>query len=431
MAFGIARVSDGVNYPDSYFAGNWSGMKANGVVRGVYQFFRASEDPVAQADYLVQQVGSIGPGDLPPFADVETLDNVSIAQNVSNLQSWWNEVQTKLGITPAIYTSKRVWALLNNPTSGFSAMDLWVANWGVSSPALPPEWRDWTFWQYTDSGTVNGITGSPGVDLSYFHGSVTDLQVYSGMAAPSGFFRGLAADSTGQGYWTCGYDGGVFAYGDATFRGTGGGQSYSQPILGIVRTPTGYGYWLFGADGNVLPFGDAVAAGNLAGQALTAPIVGMASTHTGQGYWLAGQDGTITPFGDAQNYGQPSPPSSAVVGLASTPTGLGYWVVCADGNVYVYGDAINEGSLAGQPLTSPVVGLAATPTGKGYWLACADGTASNYGDAPSLTYTGSLTLNAPVVGITATLTGKGFWLVSTDGTVFTLGDAVNGGARPR
>src|SRR5262249_21136306 len=54
--FAIARVSDGLHYPDSQFAANWKGIEAQGLVRGVYQYFRASQDPVAQADYLVSQI---------------------------------------------------------------------------------------------------------------------------------------------------------------------------------------------------------------------------------------------------------------------------------------------------------------------------------------------------------------------------------------
>jgi GH25 family lysozyme M1 (1,4-beta-N-acetylmuramidase) len=433
LSFSIARVSDGIHTHDATFAPNWSGMKAQGMVRGVYQFFRASQDPIQQADYVVQQVVSIGPGDLPPFNDFETLDGVSVSQNVTNLKAWCDEIKAQLGITPAIYSSRRVWAMINNAT-GFNSEDLWVANWGVSSPAMPPEWKDWTFWQYTDSATVNGITGSPGVDGDEFHGTVDDLRAYAGLPAPAGFFRGLAPDSTGQGYWTCVYDGGVFAYGDATFRGTAAsGQQLPEPVLGMVRTHTGFGYWLFGADGNVYPLGDAVQAGNLASQQLAAPIVGMAATPTGQGYFLLGQDGSVSAFGDAQSQGQPAQLTNAAVGIAATPTGKGYWIVSADGNVYPFGDAVPAGSIVsnGWRLTVPAVGIAGTTTGRGYWIVEADGGVQNFGDAGLFTYQGNQSLNAPIVSITPTLSGLGYWLLSTDGTVFPLGDAVYGGARPR
>jgi GH25 family lysozyme M1 (1,4-beta-N-acetylmuramidase) len=429
IGFSIARVSDGLNYPDAYFQRNWSGMRANGIIRGVYQFFRASQDPIRQADYLLNEVGTFGPGDLPPFLDVETLDGVSIAQNVQNMRAWLDYVKAQTGLTPAIYTSRRVWNLLQNPT-GFSMNDLWVAHWGVSSPALPSIWKDWTFWQYSASGTVAGIAGN--VDLDRFHGTLDDLRAYAGLSVPPGFFRGIAVDSTSMGYWTCAYDGGVFAYGDATFRGTAAGKIYPEPILGILRTPTGFGYWLFSADGNVFPFGDAVQAGNMAGQALSAPVVGMAATDTGQGYWLVARDGSLFSFGDAQDYGRPGARlTSAVVGIAATPSGKGYWIATADGNVFAFGDAPPLGNIAGAALRWPVVGIAGTPSGRGYWIVEADGAVQNFGDAPLLYYAGRKVLRAPIVGIASTLTGLGYWLLSEDGTVFPLGDAVDGGDRPR
>src|SRR5262249_1575381 len=166
---------------------------------------------VAQADYLVAQIGgSLAPGDLPPFNDFETLDGVTPQAAADALASWNAEIELKLGVKPAIYTSKRGWNLANNPLGNFSTTGLWVANWGVSSPAMPPIWKSWTFWQYTASGAVNGITGSPGVDTSYFHGTNDDLRAYSGLAVPAGFFRGIAVDSTNSGYWTAVYDAGVF-----------------------------------------------------------------------------------------------------------------------------------------------------------------------------------------------------------------------------
>lgn len=47
--FAFIRASDGLNYPDGMFQANWQGAKAAGVIRGVYQFFRPSRDPIAQA----------------------------------------------------------------------------------------------------------------------------------------------------------------------------------------------------------------------------------------------------------------------------------------------------------------------------------------------------------------------------------------------
>lgn len=67
----------------------------------------------------------------------------------------------------------------------------------------------------------------------------------------------LDTTPSGHGYWIVGSDGGVFAYGDAEFHGSMGGQPLNAPIVGITATPTGHGYWLIAQDGGVFAFGDA------------------------------------------------------------------------------------------------------------------------------------------------------------------------------
>jgi hypothetical protein len=37
----------------------------------------------------------------------------------------------------------------------------------------------------------------------------------------------------GRGYWLVASDGGVFAFGDATFYGSAGGTATGQPVVGI------------------------------------------------------------------------------------------------------------------------------------------------------------------------------------------------------
>src|SRR5262245_42055322 len=54
--FAIIRVSDGTGFIDPQFARNWAAARAAGVIRAPYQFFRASQDPTAQANLLLAQV---------------------------------------------------------------------------------------------------------------------------------------------------------------------------------------------------------------------------------------------------------------------------------------------------------------------------------------------------------------------------------------
>jgi hypothetical protein len=68
-------------------------------------------------------------------------------------------------------------------------------------------------------------------------------------------------------------DGGIFAFGDAGFFGSMGGQPLAQPIVGITSTIDGQGYWMVASDGGIFAFGDAEFLGSMGGRLLARPIV--------------------------------------------------------------------------------------------------------------------------------------------------------------
>jgi hypothetical protein len=47
----------------------------------------------------------------------------------------------------------------------------------------------------------------------------------------------MAADATGSGYWLVASDGGIFAFGDAVFEGSTGGQHLNRPVVGMANGP--------------------------------------------------------------------------------------------------------------------------------------------------------------------------------------------------
>ncbi|MHB1823414.1 MAG: NHL repeat-containing protein, partial [Acidimicrobiales bacterium] len=73
-------------------------------------------------------------------------------------------------------------------------------------------------------------------------------------------------------------DGGIFAFGDAGYYGSMGGQPLAKPVVGIASTPDGTGYWEVASDGGIFAFGDAGYYGSMGGQPLAKPVVGIAST---------------------------------------------------------------------------------------------------------------------------------------------------------
>jgi len=171
-SFAFAKATEGTTYTDPSFARNWYYMQQAGIVRGAYHYGHPGSDPIAQARFFVTQVGNRS-GALQLVLDLETTDGKSPSQVWAWTQSFMGEIQRLTGKPGIIYTGYYFWRdSVGNPTNNLNC-PLWIAAYGVSSPMVPPAWGYWTFWQYSDTGSVPGVAG--GVDLDYFNGTYTSL----------------------------------------------------------------------------------------------------------------------------------------------------------------------------------------------------------------------------------------------------------------
>ena len=101
----------------------------------------------------------------------------------------------------------------------------------------------------------------------------------------------------------------------------------SAPVVGMAATPSGNGYWMVASDGGIFALGDAKFKGSMGNITLVSPVTGMARTPSGNGYWMVAEDGGVFTFGDARFFGRPDlGNSSRGVDLAARRTGRGYWV---------------------------------------------------------------------------------------------------------
>ena len=168
ISFAYIRAADGAASPDGQFGNNWRGASAAGVTPGAYLFFEPNQSPVAQADLLISQLRAVGftHGDLVPTIDVETTDGEPQSVVVANLRTMVNTVSAAIGSLPAIYCSPSWWNG-NVNSAAFTLDPLWVANWFVSQPSVPENnWggTGWQVWQYSDAGSVPGISGAVDLD---------------------------------------------------------------------------------------------------------------------------------------------------------------------------------------------------------------------------------------------------------------------------
>lgn len=176
--FVFIKSSEDTDFVDSKYATNRAGAKAAGLLVGAYHFAQpgsASGDAVREADHFVNTARPAR-GELLPVLDLEVTNGLS----PSALQTWTRTFLTRVyertGVRAGIYVSPAFWKSSMGDTTWFAANGykvLWTAHWTTaSSPSSPANnWggHGWTFWQYSSTGTVPGISGR--VDLNRYRGT--------------------------------------------------------------------------------------------------------------------------------------------------------------------------------------------------------------------------------------------------------------------
>jgi len=213
---------------------------------------------------------------------------------------------------------------------------------------------------------------------------------------------GIVPTADDGGYWLDASDGGVFSYGDTQFYGSvpglgihpaGSGlpNSLDAPIVGMVPSFDDHGYFMVASDGGVFAFGDATFEGSCPGiGGCSGAAVAVLPYQSGRGYWLVTATGNVYPFGDAPHLGSPGPQSSPITSAAAMtvfPPGntvYGYWILDADGQVFNYGSALTPGGVPAGTVggDNPATAIFTTSDDAGFWVAAANGRVFPFGDAP-------------------------------------------------
>jgi GH25 family lysozyme M1 (1,4-beta-N-acetylmuramidase) len=185
-SFVIARASYG-GLTDEWYTTNKANARAAGLAFGAYHFAYPNLNPtdalaIEEADTFVNQMGILH-GMLIPALDLENCNSsLGTSGMIHWVQVWLDRVYTRTGARAMIYTSPNFWATCMGDSRWFADNGypiLWVAHWYVSAPTVPAQnWggRSWTFWQYTDKGSVPGVSGS--VDLDRFNGTSLSSVTY-------------------------------------------------------------------------------------------------------------------------------------------------------------------------------------------------------------------------------------------------------------
>jgi len=227
FAFIKASQSD---FTDPLFDSHWAGAKQAGILRGAYHFLDPKVDGNLQAETYLRKV-KLEIGDLPPVLDLEELkqtapqgskgkkgskpgkgskqskgskgvkSNVNAgmvpnSQIVANAEKWLTKVQAETGRKAIIYSGPfflrdRVSGPGGKPPAWAKDNILWIANYldhevrDGDLPIQPAGWSDWKFWQYSESGLLDGVmnkegTAKTGVDLNFYRGTLEELYALAG-----------------------------------------------------------------------------------------------------------------------------------------------------------------------------------------------------------------------------------------------------------
>ncbi|HET6816316.1 MAG TPA: GH25 family lysozyme [Mycobacteriales bacterium] len=176
--FVFVKATEGGNYRNPYFAGDWAGSRAAGLLHGAYHFARPnarSGSAAAQARAFVATAGRArAAGELPPTLDLEVTGGLGPTKLIAWTKQWLTTVQNLTGRKPMIYSYPYFWAHNMRGTTLFRDHRLWGANYGSTPTTFGGAWSTWTFWQYSSTSRVSGIHAK--TDMNKFHGTLRQLR---------------------------------------------------------------------------------------------------------------------------------------------------------------------------------------------------------------------------------------------------------------
>jgi len=164
LKFVFIRATAGKDKVDSRFKQNWKVAKENGFVRGAYHYYRPNENSIEQATNFIKTV-KLQKGDFPPVLDIENLPKTQSIDSLKvGLKRWLTKVENHYNVKPIIYSGESYYKdFLADEFEGYT---FWIANYNFFVEDIKDHW---TFWQFTEKGTVSGIQGP--VDINIYNGT--------------------------------------------------------------------------------------------------------------------------------------------------------------------------------------------------------------------------------------------------------------------
>ena len=155
------KSSQGSNIKDPYFDINYENAKNNGLKVGFYHFLTAKnvEQAKQEAQFFSHVISGKNP-DCKLVMDYEIFSGIS-NEEINNISEVFLEEVKKITNKDIIIYSNLYNAQNTFNNNLASKYQLWLAYYGNISELnnINTNWNNWTGIQYTDRGTINGISG--------------------------------------------------------------------------------------------------------------------------------------------------------------------------------------------------------------------------------------------------------------------------------
>ena len=170
IRMGIRGYGTGKLVVDEQFEANMEGALAAGLDVGVYFFSAAvsEEEAIEEADFLIEAMAPYGI-QCTVVLDIEDVNSDSARTNGLTKEQWTDhaiafcERVKAAGYTPMIYGNLQSFMLMLDLTR-LEEYDKWFAAY-IPSFYYP---YDFEVWQYSDSGTVSGISEPVDLNISFY-----------------------------------------------------------------------------------------------------------------------------------------------------------------------------------------------------------------------------------------------------------------------
>ncbi len=170
IRLGIRGYGEGTIKLDDTFADNMKGATQNGLDVGVYFFTQAVSDAEAleEAQFVIE---NLAPYDVnfPVVLDVEAAGGKEGRTNLLTVEErtqyaiTFCEAIKEAGYTPMIYGNLKSFMLMLDMEQ-LEDYEKWFAGYDPTGIYFP---YDFSIWQYTDTGRVNGINGDVDLNITF------------------------------------------------------------------------------------------------------------------------------------------------------------------------------------------------------------------------------------------------------------------------